>query len=101
MNLQIDLVATKVPDLDKFCEMVIFFLKTINSFKAGLKQSTFFARIFKNYQKTTYSISGMRYLENDFGPAPHHFHSIFEMLNDMDCIHISYDSKKWLFRGEV
>lgn len=78
----------KKPDLKKFAEMVIFFATNVQPYKTKLNKLLFYSD-FYNFKKTGYSISGVRYCAIDMGPVPNNFQSIFEYLEQKQCIKIT------------
>jgi putative zinc finger/helix-turn-helix YgiT family protein len=79
----------KVPQLDKFIEMVVFFTWKLKPFKTKLNKLLFYAD-FLNFKKTCYSISGARYMAIQMGPVPRNFGALFEYAAKKDFIDIFY-----------
>ena len=75
----------KMPSLEKFTEMVVFFTRELEPWKTKLNKLLFYAD-FLNFRKTCFSISGMRYRAIDMGPVPNNFNSIFEYITNNDDI---------------
>lgn len=76
------------PDLKKFSEMVIFFASSIQPYKTKLNKLLFYSD-FYNFKKTGFSISGVRYCAIDMGPVPNNFQSIFEYLEQKQCVKVT------------
>jgi putative zinc finger/helix-turn-helix YgiT family protein len=81
----------KIPDLDKFSEMVLFFSEKLKPWKTKLNKLLFYAD-FAMFQQTAFSISGMKYQAIPMGPVPVKFNSIFEFLENNKKIEIFYQN---------
>lgn len=79
----------KIPDLDKFVEMVVFFASRMQPFKTKLNKLLFYAD-FLNFRRSCYSISGARYIAIQNGPVPKNFGSLFDYAVNNKAIHINY-----------
>ena len=69
----------KSPNLEKLTEMIVFFAERLNPLKTVMNKLLFYAD-FLNFKKTSFSISGTRYVAIDYGPVPNNFQTIFEKL---------------------
>jgi hypothetical protein len=69
----------RIPNLEKFTEMVIYFSHKLSPFKTKLNKLLFYAD-FSMFKQSCFSISGIRYYAIDKGPVPNNFQSIFEYL---------------------
>lgn len=81
------LTGFKVPDFEKFSEMVIFFAEKLQPYKTKLNKLLFYAD-FTMFQQTGYSISGVQYRAIPMGPVPNNFNSIFEYLANNELVFI-------------
>ena len=79
----------KVPNLNRFVEMVVFFAERIKPYKTKMNKLLFYAD-FLNFKKTCYSISGARYIAIQRGPVPKNFDSLFDYAARNHCIDICY-----------
>lgn len=79
----------KVPDLQKFSQMVLFFTEKLQPWKTKLNKLLFYAD-FTMYQQTGFSMSGIQYRAIPMGPVPHNFNSVFEFLANKNEIDIHY-----------
>jgi putative zinc finger/helix-turn-helix YgiT family protein len=77
----------KVPSLEKFTEMVVYFTQELKPWKTKLNKLLFYAD-FLCFKRTCFSISGMRYRAIDMGPVPNNFNSIFEYIANQDDVDI-------------
>lgn len=73
----------RLPDLNKFTEMIIFFTERLKPWKTKLNKLLFYAD-FIMYEKSGFSISGIRYRAIPMGPVPENCDSIFEYLAKKD-----------------
>jgi transcriptional regulator with XRE-family HTH domain/uncharacterized phage-associated protein len=69
----------KPPSLKKLTEMIVYFTQELNPLKTVMNKLLFYAD-FLNFKKTSFSISGTRYVAIDYGPVPNNFQTIFEKL---------------------
>jgi DNA-binding transcriptional regulator YiaG/uncharacterized phage-associated protein len=69
----------KSPNLEKLTEMIVYFTQQLNPLKTVMNKLLFYAD-FLSFKKTSFSISGTRYVAIDFGPVPNNFQTIFEKL---------------------
>lgn len=89
----------KVPNFEKFSEMVVFFTEKMEPWKTKLNKLLFYAD-FSMYAKTGYSISGAQYRAILMGPVPNNFQSIFEFLANNNDIDIEYTTLSNDISGE-
>lgn len=73
-----------VPHLEKFANMVIFFIENA-PFKVRLNKLLFYAD-FLNYKISGFSISGCQYAAIDMGSVPDRYASIYELLESKEFI---------------
>ena len=69
----------RIPNFEKFTEMVVYFSDKLSPFKTKMNKLLFYAD-FLMFKLSGFSISGMRYNAIDKGPVPNNFQSIFEYL---------------------
>lgn len=81
----------KMPNLEKFTEMVVFFTEKLQPWKTKLNKILFYAD-FVMHKQSGYSISGVQYRAIPMGPVPNNFNSIFEYLANNDDVHICYST---------
>jgi putative zinc finger/helix-turn-helix YgiT family protein len=67
------------PDLGKFINMVLYFLKNENIFKTKLNKLLFYSD-FYFYKENIKSISGSRYRASIYGPVPTDYDAIYNWL---------------------
>lgn len=79
----------KMPGLEKFTEMVVFFTNRLQPWKTKLNKLLFYAD-FAMYRQSGYSISGVQYRAIPMGPVPNNFNSIFEYLVNNNDVEINY-----------
>ncbi len=79
----------RVPSIEKFANMVIFFTNRLQPWKTKLNKLLFYAD-FEMYRQSGYSISGVQYRAITMGPVPNNFNSIFEYLSNNKYIEIHY-----------
>lgn len=79
----------KMPSLEKFTEMVVFFTERLQPWKTKLNKLLFYAD-FVMYKQTGYSMSGVQYRAIPMGPVPNNFNSIFEYLANNEEVDIYY-----------
>jgi putative zinc finger/helix-turn-helix YgiT family protein len=79
----------KMPNLEKFTEMVVFFTARLQPWKTKLNKLLFYAD-FTMHKQSGYSISGVQYRAISMGPVPNNFNSIFEYLSNRDDVDIYY-----------
>ena len=89
----------KVPNFEKFSEMVVFFTEKMEPWKTKLNKLLFYAD-FSMYAETGYSISGAQYRAILMGPVPNNFQSIFEFLANNNDIDIEYTTLSNDISGE-
>lgn len=85
------LTGFKTPDLRKFSEMIVFFVKKLEPWKTKLNKLLFYAD-FITHKQTGFSMSGVQYRAIPMGPVPNNFNSIFEYLANKDELDIYYTS---------
>jgi len=78
----------RMPDLEKFAEMVFFFSECLQPWKTKLNKLLFYAD-FLCFSKTGKSISGVHYRAIPMGPVPDKFQTIFEYLKDTNVVEIN------------
>jgi transcriptional regulator with XRE-family HTH domain/uncharacterized phage-associated protein len=71
----------KVPNLEKLCEMVVYFAEQVSPMKVKLNKLLFYAD-FLNFKRTSYSISGARYCAIPWGPVPDKHQTLFEFMEE-------------------
>jgi len=79
----------KIPNFEKFSEMVVFYTEKLEPWKTKLNKLLFYAD-FSMYAETGYSISGVQYRAIPMGPVPNNFQSIYEYLANKGDIEINY-----------
>ena len=79
----------KMPSLEKFTEMVVFFTEKLQPWKTKLNKLLFYTD-FAMHKQSGYSISGVQYRAIPMGPVPNNFNSIFEYLANNDDVDIYY-----------
>jgi len=79
----------RMPNLDKFSEMVIFFTERLQPWKTKLNKLLFYAD-FTMFKQSGFSISGVQYRAIPMGPVPNNFNSIFDYLARNDYVDIYY-----------
>lgn len=79
----------KMPNLEKFTEMVVFFTERMQPWKTKLNKLLFYAD-FVMHKQTGYSISGVQYRAIPMGPVPNNFNSIFEYLANNNHVDVNY-----------
>ncbi|HEX5170798.1 MAG TPA: type II toxin-antitoxin system antitoxin SocA domain-containing protein [Cyclobacteriaceae bacterium] len=88
----------RVPNLEKFSEMVIFFTELLQPYKTRLNKLLFYAD-FCHFKLYGVSISGCRYRAIDKGPVPFNYRSLFDFLannNYVDIYQTEFpDGKTW------
>jgi uncharacterized phage-associated protein len=85
------LTGFKIPDLNKFSEMVVFFTEKLEPWKTKLNKLLFYAD-FIMYKQTGFSMSGVQYRAIPMGPVPSNFNSIFEYLANKAKLDILYSN---------
>jgi transcriptional regulator with XRE-family HTH domain len=73
----------RLPDLSKFTEMIIFFAEKLKPYKTKLNKLLFYAD-FITYEKSGFSMSGMKYRAILMGPVPENYDSIYDHLARKD-----------------
>jgi uncharacterized phage-associated protein len=81
--------SLKMPKLEKFTEMVVYFTEKLQPWKTKLNKLLFYAD-FAMYKQSGYSISGVQYRAIPMGPVPNNFNSIFEYLANNDDVDLNY-----------
>jgi len=89
----------KVPDFEKFSQMVAFFAERMEPWKTKLNKLLFYAD-FSMYAKTGNSISGAQYVAIPRGPVPNNFQSIYELLAKKGTIKVEYSKINSEISGE-
>lgn len=79
----------KIPNLEKFKEMVIFFSEKQQPWKTKLNKLLFYSD-FLMFNKSGFSISGAQYRAITMGPVPNNFNTIFDYLERNNDIIIEY-----------
>jgi transcriptional regulator with XRE-family HTH domain len=79
----------RLPNLEKFTQMVLFFTEKMQPWKTKLNKLLFYSD-FSMYCKTGLSISGLQYRAIPMGPIPNNFQSIFEYLVNNNNVDIHY-----------
>lgn len=82
----------RVPNIDKFKEMIIFFTERLKPWKTKLNKLLFYSD-FENYRRTGFSMSGMQYKAIPLGPVPNNFQGIYEYFannDDFDIIETTF-----------
>jgi putative zinc finger/helix-turn-helix YgiT family protein len=69
----------RLPDLSRFTEMIIFFAEKLKPYKTKLNKLLFYAD-FIMYEKSGFSMSGMKYRAIIMGPVPENYDSIYDHL---------------------
>ena len=78
----------RMPDLDKFAEMVFFFSEKLQPWKTKLNKLLFYAD-FLCFGMSGKSISGVNYRAIPMGPVPDKFQTLFEFLNNTQVVEIN------------
>jgi putative zinc finger/helix-turn-helix YgiT family protein len=84
----------KIPNLNKFIEMVVYFTEKLQPYKTKMNKLLFYSD-FLNFKQTCHSISGVRYVAIQMGPVPKNFGSLFDYAankNDIDIIYETFDN---------
>ena len=76
-------------DLDKFCNMIIYFAETIQPFKTKLNKLLFYTD-FLHYKNTGFSISGCNYRAIELGPVPDGYDMLFDYFQRNERFTIEY-----------
>lgn len=77
----------RIPNLEKFTEMVVFFAIQTQPWKTKMNKLLFYAD-FLHFKKNGVSISGAQYRAIDMGPVPNNYQSLFEYIASNDHIDI-------------
>ena len=85
------LTGYKIPNINKFSEMIVFFTEKLHPWKTKLNKLLFYAD-FCMHSKYGFSISGIRYQAIQMGPVPNNFNGIYEYLANKDLFDILYTS---------
>jgi len=78
----------RMPDIEKFAEMVLFFSEKLEPWKTKLNKLLFYAD-FDCFGKTGKSISGINYRAINMGPVPEKFQSLFDYLENNGVVKIN------------
>lgn len=78
----------KVPDLQKFTEMIVFFADRLAPWKTKLNKLLFYAD-FTMHKNSGFSISGVKYQAIPMGPVPYNFNALFEYLTNKNILEVS------------
>lgn len=97
--LPIALTGFKVPNLEKFAEMVVYFSERLEPWKTKLNKLLFYSD-FGMFKRSGFSISGVQYKAIQMGPVPNNFNSIFEYLANTNVVDIYYTSFEYGITGE-
>lgn len=81
----------RVPSLNKFTEMVVFFAEMMQPWKTKLNKVLFYSDFYM-YRRIGYSISGAKYIAIPMGPVPNNFNSIYDYLVKNEEITINYST---------
>lgn len=81
----------KVPDLNKFSEMVVFFTERLEPWKTKMNKLLFYAD-FTLHNQTGFSMSGVQYRAIPMGPVPYNYNGIFEYLANQDQLLVNEQS---------
>ena len=73
----------RLPDIARFTEMIIFFAEKLKPYKTKLNKLLFYAD-FIMYERSCFSMSGMKYVAMPMGPVPDKYDSIYEHLAGKD-----------------
>ena len=88
----------RVPNLEKFSEMVLFFTALLQPYKTRMNKLLFYAD-FCHFKLHGISISGCRYRAIDRGPVPFNYRSLFEYLSNNEYVDLQQtefpDGKTW------
>ncbi len=76
--------------LERFCNMAVYFAEKISPYKTCLNKLMFYAD-FLNYKKTGFSISGSDYRAIEMGPVPDGYDTLYDYFNRNKMLHIRYD----------
>lgn len=79
----------RIPNWERFTEMVVFFAEKLQPYKTKMNKLLFYAD-FLNFKNYGHSISGMRYHAIPLGPVPNKYQSIYEYLNNNNKIEIEF-----------
>lgn len=82
------------PDLEKFTNIVLFFLNTEQVFKTKLNKLLFYTD-FYHYKKYCIGITGSRYRAIPFGPVPSEYDAIYNWIYKNDYIVINENIENW------
>lgn len=79
----------KMPDLNKFGQMVRFFANTMTPFKTQMNKLLFYAD-FLHFKRHGRSISGAKYRAIEMGPVPNNFDSLFQYVENQGLVRMEY-----------
>ncbi|MHC1780181.1 MAG: type II toxin-antitoxin system antitoxin SocA domain-containing protein [Bacteroidales bacterium] len=98
-SLPNNMTGFKIPDIQKFTEMVVFFAEKLEPWKTKLNKLLFYTDFIK-YKNTGFSMSGAQYRAIPLGPVPNNFNSIYEYLCNKKEIDINYINISESISGE-
>ena len=81
------------PNLEKFVNMVLYFLNSNNVYKTKLNKLLFYSE-FLHYKLYCAGISGSRYRAIEFGPVPSEYDALYNWLYKEDYIMINENIEK-------
>ena len=81
------------PNLEKFVNMVLYFLNSNNVYKTKLNKLLFYSE-FLHYKLHCVGISGSRYRAIEFGPVPSEYDALYNWLYKEDYIMINENIEK-------
>ena len=77
----------RTPSLARITEMVVFFTERLQPWKTQMNKLLFYAD-FIVFQRTCFSMSGVRYCAITMGPVPNNYNSIFEYMANNNAVDI-------------
>ena len=77
----------RTPNLARITEMVVFFTERLQPWKTQMNKLLFYAD-FIMFQRTCFSMSGVRYCAITMGPVPNNYNSLFEYMANKNEINI-------------
>ncbi len=95
MEIPNQFTGYRMPNFDKFAQMVLFFFDKINHLYTVRLNKLLFYADFGHFKKTGYSISGARYCAIPMGPVPDEY----RILNDL-LVQQGYLEQVYAERGE-
>jgi putative zinc finger/helix-turn-helix YgiT family protein len=78
----------RAPSLAKLREMVVFFAEKLSPWKTGLNKLLFYAD-FLAFNRTGFSISGIRYKAIELGPVPNSYEALFEYAEERGDVRVN------------